>query len=100
VEVIHKKEVKAEESGPMSEETKNMLNEWLLNLKGPIPKKVQYDVKSEKAASTGYKFGTPEDYRIIELKAEYGRNYADPYTGRPKPGSPTLKEFLALNGVF
>lgn len=50
-----------------------------------------------KGLSTGLKYGTPEQDRIRELKAEYGRKYADLYTGRPKPGSPSLDDWIQIN---
>jgi hypothetical protein len=58
-------------------------------------KKIQIeDEQRTHGLSTGLKYGTPEQDRIRELKMEYGRIHADPYTGRTKPGHPTLQEYL------
>lgn len=67
-----------------------------------VPKVSQNDINKialeeeqrTKALSTGLQYGTPEQDRIRELKMEYGRVHADPYTGRTKPGHPTLDEYL------
>lgn len=38
---------------------------------------------------------TPPEYlRMIEFKAEYGRECCDLYTGKPKPGMPTFEEWM------
>lgn len=97
VEVEMKKEIKHDEV-EMSEETKKMIAEWMNNLQEYKPKDKTYDMENPKAASTGYKYGTEKDHRIIDLRSEYGRRFTDLYTGKPKPDAPTFEEFLAQNG--
>lgn len=41
---------------------------------------------------------TPKEYSdMIDLKAQYGRECCDLYTGKVKPGMPTFEEWIELN---
>lgn len=96
-----KEEIKSEE---MSPETQELVNNFLKNLKGPqsVPNVSRLEIANAKeplkpkSLSVNYIFN-PEVDIIQELKREYGRVHADPYTGRTKPNHPTFDEFLNEN---
>jgi hypothetical protein len=103
-EVVIKKEEKTQEAGEITPQTQEMIDNFLKNLKGPqsVPNVSRLEIANAKeplkpkSLSTNYVFN-PDADRLIELKIQYGRLHADPYTGRTKEGHPTFQEFLKNN---
>ncbi len=95
---------------PQSEETKKMIEDWHKDLQGlgkPLFKDevIQADMKAieredkrkaEKPVSLSNHYkADPETIRMQELRAQYGRECRDLYTGRPIPGKPeTFEEWI------
>ena len=97
---IYLKKVKPDldQVGNLTPETERLVNDWLKNLKGikPVPGRLPaYEEPIRpKSLSSNYIFNEEADL-IQELKIQYGRLHADPYTGRTKENHPTFEEFLA-----
>lgn len=101
-EIQLKKTTPETEFNSISPETEQLINNFVKNLKGPqsVPNVSRLEIANAneplkpKSLSTNYIYN-PEADRLQELKREYGRLHADPYTGRTKPNHPTFQEFLA-----
>jgi hypothetical protein len=104
----HKLQDKEFDLPPLKPETEKMVREWQMTLLDkPGPRNVEFEmakIKAEDAArmkgeqkpvseSAHYK-PDPERLRFQELKAQYGRECCDLYTGRVKEGSPSFEEWV------